>query len=394
MLPKNTTVWTERTHKVPKGFSTQAHSFRDSHPMSDRFHDLQVAEVRRETADCVSIVLDVPADLADTFAFKQGQYLTFDQEIQGESVRRSYSICAGVGEEMRVAVKRVPDGRFSTWANADLKAGDSLRTMPPNGRFYTELDADQSKHYVAFAAGSGITPILSHIKTVLSTEPQSRFTLLYTNKDQSSVIFKAELDDLKDRFLDRLRVFHFFTREPVDTPLYAGRMDADKVDAVVNSLLGGAAIDEVFACGPEPMIHAVRERMEVAGVAAANIHFELFTSPTAKPAAAEGAAASAPAAEVSGDQEVFVVIDGSTHKLDYDGTKSVLDAGLDAGLDLPYSCCGGVCCTCRALVTEGGADMDVNYALEPGEVEQGFVLTCQAKPKPGTARFVVDFDQQ
>jgi len=394
MLPKNTTVWTERTHEVPKGFSTQAHSFRDSHPMSDRFHDLQVAEVRRETADCVSIVLDVPADLAGTFAFKQGQYLTFDQEIQGESVRRSYSICAGVGEELRVAVKRVPDGRFSTWANADLKAGDALRTMPPNGRFYTELDAGHSKHYVAFAAGSGITPILSHIKTVLATEPQSRFTLLYTNKDQSSVIFKSELDDLKDRFLDRLRVFHFFTREPVDTPLYAGRMDADKVDAVVNSLLGGAAIDEVFACGPEPMIHAVRERMEVAGVAAANIHFELFTSPTAKPAAAEGAPASAPAVEVSGDQEVFVVIDGSTHKLDYDGTKSVLDAGLDAGLDLPYSCCGGVCCTCRALVTEGGADMDVNYALEPGEVEQGFVLTCQAKPKPGTARFVVDFDQQ
>ena len=362
--------------------------------MSDRFHDLQVAEVRRETADCVSIVLHVPVDLAETFAFKQGQYLTFDQELQGESVRRSYSICAGVGEELRVAVKQVPDGRFSTWANSDLKVGDSLRTMPPNGRFYTELDANQRKHYVAFAAGSGITPILSHIKTVLNVEPQSRFTLLYTNKDQSSVIFKAELEDLKDRFLDRLRVFHFFTREPVDTPLYAGRMDSDKVDAVVNSLLGGAAIDEVFACGPEPMIHAVRERMEAAGVAAANIHFELFTSPTAKPAAVEGAVAQAPTSADSGNQEVFVVIDGSTHKLDYDGTKSVLDAGLDSGLDLPYSCLGGVCCTCRALVSEGQGEMDINYALEPGEVEQGFVLTCQTKPKLGTARFVVDFDQQ
>ena len=392
MLPKNTSVWTERTDGVCKGFSTHAHSFRDSHPMSDRFHDLRVAEVRRETADCVSIVLDVPADLTEAFDFKQGQYLTFDQEIQGESVRRSYSICAGVGEELRVAVKRVPEGRFSTWANAELKAGDTLRTMPPNGRFFTELDAGQSKHYVAFAAGSGITPILSHIKTVLATETQSRFTLLYTNKDQASVIFKSELDDLKDRFLDRLRLFHFFTREPVDTPLYAGRMDADKVDAVAASLLGGAAIDEVFACGPEPMIHAVRERMAAAGVPEANIHFELFTSPTAK-AAADAGTDAAPV-EVDAGQEVFVIIDGSTHKLDYDGSKSILDTGLDAGLDLPYSCCGGVCCTCRALVTEGAGEMEVNYALEPGEVEQGFVLTCQTKPKPGSARFVVDFDQQ
>lgn len=363
--------------------------------MSDRFHNLKVAEVRRETADCVSVVLDVPQELQADFAFKQGQYLTFDQEIQGESVRRSYSICAGVGEELRVAIKRVPDGRFSTWANADLKAGDSLRTMPPNGRFYTNLDAGQSKHYVAFAAGSGITPILSHIKTVLSMEPGSTFSLFYTNKDQSSVIFKSEIDDLKDRYMDRLRVFHFFTREPVDVPLYAGRMDAAKVEAVRAALLAGTTVDEVFACGPEAMIHAVREGMESAGVAAENIHFELFTSPTSKPSV-EAAPAAAPstAAAADGAQEVYVVIDGSTHKLDYDGSKSILDAGLDAGIDLPYSCCGGVCCTCRALVTDGAGEMEVNYALEPGEVEQGFVLTCQTKPKPGSAKFVVDFDQQ
>ena len=359
--------------------------------MSDRFHDLTVAEVRRETADCVSITLDVPAELADTFAFKQGQYLTFDQEIGGESVRRSYSICAGVGEPLRVAVKQVPEGRFSTWANTALQAGDTLRTMPPNGRFYTELDATQSRHYVAFAAGSGITPILSHIKTVLAVEPSSTFTLFDTNKDQSSIIFKAELDDLKDRFLDRLRIFHFFTREPVDVPLYGGRMDEAKVDAVCASLLDAASVDAVFVCGPEAMIHAVKDRMAAAGVAENRIHFELFTSPTSKPAAVADAAA--PVAAGAGDQEVFVIIDGSTHKLDYDGSKSILDAGLDAGIDLPYSCCGGVCCTCRALVTEGAGEMEVNYALEPGEVEQGFVLTCQTKPKPG-ARFVVDFDQQ
>ena len=359
--------------------------------MSDRFHDLTVAEVRRETADCVSITLDVPADLADTFAFKQGQYLTFDQEIGGESVRRSYSICAGVGEPLRVAVKQVPEGRFSTWANTALQVGDTLRTMPPNGRFYTELDATQGRHYVAFAAGSGITPILSHIKTVLAVEPSSTFTLFDTNKDQSSIIFKAELDDLKDRFLDRLRIFHFFTREPVDVPLYGGRMDEAKVDAVCVSLLDAASVDAVFVCGPEAMIHAVKDRMAAAGVAENRIHFELFTSPTSKPAAVADAAA--PVAAGTGDQEVFVIIDGSTHKLDYDGSKSILDAGLDAGIDLPYSCCGGVCCTCRALVTEGAGEMEVNYALEPGEVEQGFVLTCQTKPKPG-ARFVVDFDQQ
>ena len=360
--------------------------------MSDRFHDLTVAEVRRETADCVSITLDIPADLSETFAFKQGQYLTFDQEIAGESVRRSYSICAGVGEPLRVAIKQVPEGRFSTWANTALKAGDVLRTMPPNGRFYIELDGAQSRHYVAFAAGSGITPILSHIKTVLDVEPGSTFTLFDTNKDQSSIIFKSELDDLKDRFLDRLRVFHFFTREPVDVPLYGGRMDEAKVDAVCNALLDVSTVDAVFVCGPEAMIHAVKDRMAAAGVAAEKIHFELFTSPTAKPAAAVEAAAPLDTGD-AGAQEVFVVIDGSTHKLDYDGTKSILDAGLDAGIDLPYSCCGGVCCTCRALVTEGAGEMDVNYALEPGEVEQGFVLTCQTKPKPGV-RFVVDFDQQ
>lgn len=359
--------------------------------MSDRFHDLKVAEVRRETADCVSILLEIPAGLEETFVFKQGQYLTFDQEIDGESVRRSYSICAGVGEELRVAVKAVPDGRFSTWANTRLRSGDVLRTMAPNGRFFTEVAAGNAKRYVAFAAGSGITPILSHIKTVLATEAGSTFSLFYTNKDQSSIIFKDELDDLKDRFLDRLRVFHFFTREPVDVPLYAGRMDEAKVDAVREALLDVDSIDEVFVCGPEAMIHAVKNRLGAAGVPADRIHFELFTS--SAPAREQSGASAGPVQGADG-MEVFVIIDGSTHKLDYDGSKSILDTGLDAGIDLPYSCCGGVCCTCRALVTEGTGEMEVNYALEPGEVEQGFVLTCQTRPKAGTTRFVVDFDQQ
>lgn len=376
-----------------KGSSRMAFHDEIRNPMSDRFHELKVAEVRPETDDCVSIALEVPAGLEETFRFKQGQYLTFDQQIAGESVRRSYSICSGVGEALRVAVKQVPEGRFSTWANAELKAGDVLRTMPPNGRFYTELDAEQAKHYVAFAAGSGITPILSHIKSVLATELGSRFTLFYTNKDQSSIIFKGELDDLKDRYLERLRTFHFFTREPVDVPLYAGRMDAEKVKAVQQALLNVGDIDEVFICGPEAMIHAVKDGLTAAGLAADRIHFELFTSAAPQGLQSAGAS-SANAGGAAGAQEVFVVIDGSTHKLDYDGSKSVLDAGLDAGIDLPYSCCGGVCCTCRALVTEGAGEMALNYALEPGEVEQGFVLACQTTPKPGSGRFVIDFDQQ
>ena len=360
--------------------------------MSDRFHNLTVSEVRRETADCVSIVLDVPSDLSQEFTFTQGQYLTFDQEIKGESVRRSYSICSGVGEELRVAVKQVPEGRFSTWANSALQKGDVLRTMPPNGRFFTDLKADQKKKYAGFAAGSGITPILSHVKTILATEPESEFSLFYTNKEQSSVIFKQELDDLKDRYMNRLRVFHFFTREPVDIPLYGGRMDESKVDDVVASLLDVSDLDEVFSCGPEAMIMAVKNRLLAAGLAESKIHFELFGTPSAKPVST-AAEVAAPVAE-GGGQEVFVIIDGSTHKLDYDGTKTILDAGLDAGIDLPYSCCGGVCCTCRALVTEGAGEMEVNYALEPGEVEQGFVLTCQTKPKNKEGRFIVDFDQQ
>ena len=362
--------------------------------MSDRFHDLRVAEVRRETADCVSIVLDVPADLTEAFAFKQGQYLTFDQEIQGEAVRRSYSICAGVGEELRVAVKRVPEGRFSTWANAELKAGDTLRTMPPNGRFFTELDAGQSKHYVAFAAGSGITPILSHIKTVLATEPQSRFTLLYTNKDQASVIFKSS--STTSRTASSTGCASSIS-SPASrwTPrcTRAGWMPTRWMPSVA-SLLGGAAIDEVFACGPEPMIHAVRERMEAAGVAEANIHFELFTSPTAKPAADAGAAPLRSRCGMPVTKKCLSSLTGPPTNWTTTAAKASSTLVL-----MPVSTCP----TAVAVVSvapagrwsrKGPEKMEVNYALEPGEVEQGFVLTCQTKPKPGSARFVVDFDQQ
>jgi ring-1,2-phenylacetyl-CoA epoxidase subunit PaaE len=360
--------------------------------MATTLHPLTVLEVRRETPSCVSVLLDIPASLRGDFSFTQGQYLTFEREIEGEKVRRCYSICTGVDDaEMRVAIKEVPGGRFSTWANRSLKAGDELACMAPQGRFFTALDAKQAKHYVAFAAGSGITPVLSHIKTVLTQEPQSRFTLLYTNKDQHNVIFKEELADLKDQNMERLRLFHFFTQEPVDTPLYAGRMDEQKVDAVIAQLLDASDIDEVFACGPEPMIHAVQASMERAGVASEKVHFELFTAPDKAPDAASNEAVGNDLKEAT--ENVWVVIDGSTHQLEVSGGKSILDAGLDAGLDLPYSCCGGVCCSCRALITEGEVEMEVNYALEDGEVKKGYVLACQSRPV-GTARVVIDFDQQ
>ena len=368
-------------------------------PMATTFHPLAVLEVRRETPSCVSVLLDIPSNLRAEFAFTQGQYLTFEQEIEGEKVRRCYSICTGVDDsEMRVAIKEVPGGRFSTWANRSLKAGMELNCMGPQGRFFTALDSDNAKHYVAFAAGSGITPVLSHIKTVMAQEPQSRFTLLYTNKDQQNVIFKNELADLKDEHLQRFRLFHFFTQEPVDTLLYAGRMDEQKCDAVIAQLLDASDIDEVFACGPEPMIHAVRTSMERAGVATEKIHFELFTASDKKadPTASETGASDASGASndvASGENEVWVVIDGSTHPIDLSGGKTILDAGLDAGLDLPYSCCGGVCCTCRALVTEGEVKMEVNYALEEGEVKKGYALACQSRPV-GSGKVVIDFDQQ
>jgi ring-1,2-phenylacetyl-CoA epoxidase subunit PaaE len=361
--------------------------------MATTFHSLTVLEVHRETPSCVSVALEIPADLQDDFAFTQGQYLTFEHEINGEKLRRCYSICSGVDDaELRVAIKEVPKGRFSTWANNSLKAGMKLECMAPQGRFFTELDPSNAKHYVAFAAGSGITPLLSHIKTVMARESQSRFTLMYTNKDQQNVIFREELADLKDRFLERLRVFHFFTQEPVDTPLYGGRMDEKKCDAVISKLLEASDIDEVFACGPEPMIHAVKASMERAGLASNRVHFELFTAPADKAETSEKAAQTASDGSAS-DSKVWVVIDGSTHAIDVSGNKSILDAGLDAGLDLPYSCCGGVCCTCRALVTEGTVKMDVNYALEDGEVKKGYVLACQSHPE-GSEKVVIDFDQQ
>jgi ring-1,2-phenylacetyl-CoA epoxidase subunit PaaE len=352
-----------------------------------RFYPLQVTEVRRETADSVSIRFEAPAEDQAAFSFKAGQYLTLEHEINGEAVRRSYSLCAAPEDgELRVGVKEVSGGRFSTFVNRSLQVGDVIQGMPPQGRFTLEARPEAQRNFVGMAAGSGITPILSQIRHILQSEPRSSFTLFYVNKSSASIMFKEALQDLKDQYLERFRLFNLLTREPVDAELFHGRLDADRCRALVAAgMFDPAATDGVYLCGPEAMILDCRDVLHEAGMPEGTVHFELFT--TSAPAKAQATEAAEDGAEVA------IVLDGITTTVKLEGNKSILDAALDAGLDAPYSCLGGVCCTCRAKMTSGKADMDINYALEPKEVEQGFILTCQSHPK-GPGPYVVDFDQQ
>lgn len=358
------------------------------------FHSLAVKQLTQETEDCVSIVFDIPEMLKPQFSFIQGQYLTLRKEIGGEDIRRSYSICSGVDDaELRVAVKKVPGGRFSTFATEQLRVGDMLEVMPPMGNFYVGLQPDARRHHVAFAAGSGITPVLSLIKTTLAQEPLSTFTLFYVNKTSTSIIFREQLEDLKDRHLSRFRLFHLLTREPSDVDMLSGRLDAARCRQICSSLVDVEQADAFFVCGPEAMIHDVRNTLESMGVDPGKIHFELFTAPVAaqEPVTVE---ASKPNVIIKGGMSaVEIVLDGNRMEFELapDGM-SVLDAALKRGADLPFSCKGGVCCTCRAKLVEGEVHMDLNYSLEPDELERGFILTCQSHPR--TAKIVVDFDQQ
>lgn len=356
-------------------------------PMS-QFHSLTLEEVRRETEDTVSLKFNVPEALEETFRFAHGQYLTLRAILDQEDTRRSYSICSGTAEgELRVAIKEVPGGLFSTYANRSLKAGDGVEVMAPNGRFTAPLDPELEKHYVLFAAGSGITPMMSIIKTVLVREPKSRVTLIYGNRQFKSIIFREELEDLKDAYLGRMRLFHVLSREANEVGLFAGRIDAEKCRDFFKVLLDASDVDHAFICGPEGMIFAVRDTLQELGVPEDRIHFELFTSPkgklTARPETPDSGGTGVKAA---------VTLYGQQWDFEMGSDETVLDAASRAGLDLPFSCKGGMCCTCRAKVTEGAVDMAVNYALYPDEVEQGFVLTCQAYPT--TAEVAVDFDQQ
>jgi ring-1,2-phenylacetyl-CoA epoxidase subunit PaaE len=354
------------------------------------FHPLRVRKVQKETDDCVSITFEVPEELKDLYQFRQGQSLTVRRVLGGEEVRRTYSICSSPQDGvLRVAVKKVEGGAFSTWANEALASGETLEVMPPVGKFYTELDAAQKKNYVAFAAGSGITPVLSIIKTTLLTEPHSTFTLVYGNRTKNSIIFKEELEALKDKFLSRFRIYHILSRERTDAEINYGRIDRDKVEALASRLIDLRNTDEFFICGPEEMIFSVRDYLQEKGVDRDHIHFELFTIPGQKKSVVD--TSKKETSDEGPKARVSVKLDGILFDFDLgQGGESILDAALKQGADLPYACKGGVCCTCKAKLLEGEVEMEVNWGLEPDEIERGYILTCQSHPKTG--KVVVDFD--
>lgn len=364
-----------------------------------RFHDLRLLDVRRETADSVSLAFEIPEAERAAFTYTPGQYLTLRAEIEGHDVRRSYSICSGVNDgELRVAIKRVDGGAFSAFANDDLKPGDRLGVMPPDGRFLAPLDPSQTRTYVGFAAGSGITPLLAILKSVLEVEPLSRFSLFLGNRDSDSIMFRDVLEDLKNSYPDRFSLMHVFSREARDVALLNGRIDAEKCRVILRAMINPAAVDGFYLCGPEQMIAELRETLGEHGVASEKIHFELFT-PSSDAAAAAATTRRARQARLAAAVEpvdasrVTLILDGAstTILVPRDGD-SVLDVALKARPDMPFACKGGMCCTCRARVVEGEVEMDMNYTLAPDEIARGFVLTCQSHPISDTV--VLDYDQR
>ncbi len=354
-----------------------------------KFHSLRVREIRQETDDCVSVSFKVPKELNSEYEFIQGQHLTLKTQLNGEEVRRSYSICTSPLEnDLRVAIKKLEGGRFSTFANDQLSEDDALDVMTPMGNFYTELSGDNEKHYVAFAAGSGITPIISILKTTLEKEQKSHFTLFYGNRFSDSIIFKEQIEALKNVHLGRLSVHHILSQEHIGSELFYGRIDDEKCRAFCKYLIDPAEVDEFFICGPESMIHSVRETLDSLKVDKKKVHFELFTSPVGK----LGSSKSRKSTSKSVLSKITVTLDNDTFEVSLNSTKdTILDAASKSGADLPFACKGGVCCTCKAKVLEGKVEMEVNYGLVPEEVEAGYVLTCQAHPK--TKEVVVSFDE-
>ncbi len=351
-----------------------------------RFRSLAIADLRQETPDSVSLAFAVPEALREEFAFRPGQYLTLRTTIGGEECRRSYSICSGTDEsELRIAVRKVEDGRFSRFANQALRRGGRLDVAAPQGRFTAEIGA--SRHYAFFAAGSGITPVISIIRSMLAANAEARATLFYGNRTTSSIMFRRALEELKDRHLGRLSVFHVLSRESQDIEILNGRLDGERVGLLAKTVAPPNDVDGYFLCGPFGMIEDGRAALIAAGAEPSRIKAELFTTDGAPAPAPRPAPVHSPQ---QGGAQVDFVLEGRTHRIGVEAGALIIEAAHEQGFEIPHSCRGGMCCTCRCRVLEGEVAMDINYSLEPWELEAGYVLACQSRPL--TARVTLDFD--
>lgn len=357
-----------------------------------RFHTLEVADIRPLTDESVEVTFAVPEQLQREFDYRAGQHLALRATIDGQEVRRSYSICRPpAAGRISVAVKKDLGGRFSTWANEQLQVGDALDVMSPQGTFTSLLEDAEGKHVVGIAAGSGITPIITLAHEVLAASPTSTFSLLYTNRSSLDVMFVEELADLKDRYPTRLALHHVLSREQRQAPVLSGRLDEERLRTIFERLIPPATVDEWFLCGPFALVQLCRDTLDAMGVDARHVRFELFT--TGRPDVAT-ASQGRPVEVRKGEQTVRIdfTLDGTSGTVEspVSANETILGAALRVRSDVPFACAGGVCGTCRARVVEGSVTMTENYALEPDEVERGYVLTCQSHPK--TDRVVVDYD--
>ncbi|MEC4049570.1 1,2-phenylacetyl-CoA epoxidase subunit PaaE [Flavobacterium sp. SUN046] len=353
-----------------------------------KFHSIKVAAVYKETKDCSVIQFDIPESLQSEFQYKQGQHLTLRTTIDGKEVRRSYSLCSSpVEDKWEVAVKKIEGGLFSTFVNEALKTGDTLDVMPPNGTFFTEVNPTKAKNYIAFAAGSGITPILSIIKTHLASEPNSTFKLFYLNGTVKSIIFKEEIEQLKNIYFNRFEIFYFLTKEHRSSELFNGRFSKEKIQVLTDKIIDVPTTDECFICGPEEMIFLLRDELVAAGMSKENIHFELFNTGLSE----EDKKRISKIVEKKVEGTEVTIIDGGKefHFVMGEDFDNILDGAIAAGADLPYACKGGVCSTCRCKVVEGTTEMKLNYSLEADELAKNYVLSCQAVPT--SKKVVVDF---
>lgn len=354
-----------------------------------RFHDLTVTDIQKTIRDAVVVTLK-PSDAdAALFDFTQGQYLTFKHDFDGDELRRSYSICAGKDDGvLQVGIKRVDGGTFSTWANTELRVGDVMQAMPPMGTFFTKVEPGAHKHYLGFAGGSGITPVLSILKTTLAAEPDARFTLVYANRGVNTIMFREELEDMKNTYMDRFNVIHILETDTQDIDLFTGRVTEEKCAQLFANWIDIESVDTAFICGPEPMMLGIASALRAHGLDDAQIKFELFAS--GQPGRAKTKAATVGGTEAQNLTTATITLDGATQTVTFSKDTSVLDAALDNSLDAPFACKAGVCSTCRCKLLEGEVEMLTNHALEDYEVENGYILSCQSYPL--TDKLVVDYD--